>query len=132
MSKLTHIWKLKKQGDKLVHINQGDLQAYDLFKKQLPEGTIIQLYAEVASDNGTLSQLAKVHAMIRDLSVHTGFTFEETKMLVKQRAGLVLVRKIDGKEDVVIKSLADCDKDELSSVIQASIELGEKVGLVLN
>lgn len=125
--KLTHMWKLKQQDGKLVHLNHGDAQAYQLFKEQLPEGTIIELYAEVASDDGTLAQLAKIHAMIRELSHHTGFTFEEVKMLIKQRSGLVLIRKIEGKEDIVIKSLADCDKDELSSAIQAAIELGQKV-----
>jgi hypothetical protein len=125
--KLTHFGKLKMENGKLVHLNKGDAQIYELFKKQLPEGTIIDFYQEIASDDGTLAQLAKIHTMIRELSLHTGFTFEEVKLLIKKRSGLVMTIKNDGKEELFIKSLGDCNKEELSIAIQAALELGEAV-----
>lgn len=124
---LTHFGKLKMENGKLVHLNKGDAHVYELFKQQIPDGTIIDFYQEIATDDGTLAQLAKVHAMIRELSLHTGFTFEEAKLLIKKRSGLVLMKKVDGREEIHVKSLGDCNKDELSLAIQAALELGEAV-----
>lgn len=78
---------------------------------------------EVTKD-GSLGQLAKIHAMIRDLSMYTGMTFGAMKLEVKKKAGLVL--PAFGKPTV--RSFGTCSYDELGLAVQAAIEIGELVG----
>lgn len=129
---LNHFGKLRKENGKLVYINNADNAAFNLFKDSLKEGSVVELFMEEVHDDGTLAQLAKVHTMIRELSRHTGFSFSETKLLVKEEAGLCLSRTVAGKEYFLCKSFGDCDKEELSAAIQACIEIGLKVGNPVN
>ena len=69
--------------------------------------------------------------MIKNLSMHTGETVENMKLLVKDRAGLCIAREVSGKEYFLAKSFAECSKEELSLAIQAAIEIGEQVGFIL-
>jgi hypothetical protein len=125
---LNHFGKLRKVGDRLVYEKDKDRIAFEEFKKNLPEGSLVEIFMEHVHDNGTLAQLAKAHAIVRELSKHTGFTFEETKLLLKDKAGLCIKRTISGKEFLHCKSLGDCDKDELAGFIQAAINLGIELG----
>lgn len=122
-----HFGKLKKENGAFKYMKITDKAHYETFLDHLPEGAIIELFMEEVHDDGSLAQLAKVHAMIRELSKHTGDTFSEMKMLVKERAGLCLVRFQAGREFLLVPSFGDCDKDQLSAAIQACIEIGEQV-----
>lgn len=126
--KLNHFGKLRKENGKLVYINSSDNAAYSSFKDMLAEGSTVEIFMEEVHDNGTLAQLAKVHAMIRELSRYTGIAFSDLKLLVKEQAGLCLSRTVAGKEYFLCKSFGECDRDELSAAIQACIEIGSKVG----
>ena len=84
------------------------------------------------NDDGTLPQLAKLHVMLKQLSMHIGETVENMKLLVKDRAGLCIARNVAGKEYFLAKSFADCSKDELSLAIQAAMEIGENIGFIVN
>ena len=125
--KPNHFGKLQKVGDRLVYRDKKKQIEFEEFKKNLPEGSFVEIFMEQTSEDGTLAQLAMAHAMVRELSSHTGFTFEETKLLLKDKAGLCLKRTISGKEFIDCKSLGDCDKVELAAFIQAAIELGKQI-----
>jgi hypothetical protein len=125
--KLHYHGKLKKENGKLIHVKTADAALYDQFRNNLPEGTTIELWAEEYHDDGTLAQLAKLHAMIRELAHHTGYTFHEVKLLVKDRAGLCFTYKLQGKEYFECKSFGDCSREELSLAIKAAVEIGEQV-----
>lgn len=123
--------QLKKVGDKLIHIKRGDEVRYKEFIKLLEEGTQLDLFLEINSGDNTLAQLAKVHKCIRVLAAHTGHTFSEIKLVVKDRSGLVVRCNVMDKEYLDWKSFADCSRDDLNLAIQACIELGDEVKLNL-
>ena len=100
---------------------------FNSFLKDLPDGTPIDIFMGVSTDKGSNAQLARVHAMIRELAQYIGYTFEEVKLQAKRKAGLCLVR--DGQE--YCKSFAECDRDELNLVIQALVEMGDFNGMQL-
>lgn len=112
--------RLRKVKGKLVY-EQGLL--YQEFLDKIPEGDIVDAFLQVSGKDGSLDQLAKVHACIRALAEHTGYTFEEMKMLVKEQSGLVL-------KDT-IRSFADCSTLELNLAIKACQEIGLRVGCLV-
>lgn len=115
----------------LTHVTLKDSKEFELFVSSVKEGQLVDFFYEVTNEDGTLPQLAKIHAMIKQLSMHTGETFENMKLLVKDRAGLCLAREVAGKEYFIAKSFGECSKEELSLAIQAAIEIGEQVNFIL-
>ena len=87
----------------------------------------IEIFIGVSGDKGTNPQLARLHAMIREIAQEIGYTFVEAKIEVKRAAGLCFVR--DKQE--YCKSFGDCDKDELNLAIQACVEIGDFNGMQL-
>jgi hypothetical protein len=96
-----------------------------MFKASIPDGSLVETYMEIQTDDGSLAQLAKIHAMIRDLCHHTGDTFEDMKLIIKKRAGICVEKELDGSRFLYCKSLGDCSKQELSLVIQAIQEVSQ-------
>mgnify|MGYP006279401431 CR=1 FL=1 len=115
--------KLIKKDGKLVHYKEAERKLYENFIKEIPEGSIIEFYSEIQTNNGTLAQMAKIHAMIRDLANHTGYTFDEMKLYVKEEAGMCYT----SQNKLICKSFSDCSKEELNMVIQTLEEIGRKV-----
>lgn len=115
---------LKKTSTGLVYSKKADETKYNHFIESLPADSLVEVYMEHQRDDGTLAQLAMVHAMIRELAVFIGETFEDMKLLVKRRAGLCIVREISGEQFIECKSLGKCNKEELSLVIEAIKEIG--------
>ena len=122
---------LKKSGGKLIHIKTGDEVRYREFVKILEEGTVLDLFMEINSGDGTLSQLAKLHKCIRVIATQSGNTFDEIKMVIKDQAGLVIKRTVLDKEYMDWKSFANCSRDDLNLAIQACIDLGDTMTLNL-
>lgn len=118
---MNYYGKLVKKNDKLVHTNNTSKKLYEDFIKNLPENSIVEFYADVSENNGTLAQIAKIHAMIRSLSNHTGNGFEEMKLYVKEKAGMCYIHPSSSK--MICKSFGDCSKEELSYVIQTITEI---------
>ena len=117
---------LKKHKDgRLVHESTGSLATYNRFVGALEENEIAHLYMEADHPDGTLPQLARVHAAIREIAKKTGDTFQSTKLNVKHRAGLAHKTDIEGDTYLVPKSFAKCSKEELGLAIEATIELGD-------
>lgn len=122
---------LKKSNGKLVHIRKGDEDNYKNFVDSLEEGDQVDLFMEINTADNTLLQLAKVHKCIREIAKHTGNSFEDIKMVIKDRSGLVVRREVMNKSYMDWKSFAKISKDDLGLAIQACIELGDEVGLNL-
>ena len=79
------------------------------------------MFVSIANDDGSTAQIAKIHAMIRELANTIGYTFSEMKLQTKRQAGLCFNK--GGSE--YCKSFAECSKSELNLVIQELIEIGD-------
>lgn len=124
--------KYRKERGLLKPITLAAIKQHEKFVSDIPEGSIVEFFYEVQHDDGTLPQLAKLHAMIKQLATHIGETVENMKLLVKDRAGLCIAREVSGKEYFLAKSFAECSKEELSLAIQAAQEIGEEVNFLLH
>lgn len=120
-------FKLTKNSGKLVHINESTKISYQLFIDKLQEGQEIEVFMGLSDDSGSLAQLAKVHACIRELAKESGYTFDEMKFIVKKHSGLCY----DGGGAEYCKSFKDCSKDELAMAIESAIELGRDLNINL-
>lgn len=120
-------FKLTKTNGKLVYINENTKISYQLFLDKLEEGQEVEVFMGLTSDSGSLAQLAKVHACIRELAKESGYTFEEMKFIVKKHSGLCY----DGGGAEYCKSFKDCSKDELAMAIESAIELGRNLNINL-
>ena len=100
---------------------------YDNFFKEHEDGVRVEVFIGVQDGKGSNPQLARIHAMIREIANELGYTFEEIKLQVKRRAGLCF-----NKNNVEhCKSFAKCDKEELNLAIQAAMEIGDFSGMQL-
>ena len=109
-----------------------ELQKFNRMLASLKPGNRVSMMCEVVKDDHSLVQLAKVHALIRELAHCTGNDFEDVKLEVKRRAGLTVKSKdSEGKTLEMVKSFADCSKDQISMAIQSCIDLGTEFGCVL-
>lgn len=100
---------------------------FQKFLNDLPDGAQLEIFIGVSGDKGSNPQLARLHAMIREIAQEIGYTFEEAKLVVKRKAGLCFTKN---KEEYC-KSFGQCDKDELNLAIQACIEIGDFSGMQL-
>lgn len=123
--------KYKKERGLLKPLTLAAAKQYELFVSRLADGAIVEFFYEEQHDDGTLPQLAKLHVMLKQLSMHIGESVENMKLLVKDRAGLCIAREVSGKEYFLAKSFGDCSREELSLAIQAAIEIGEQVGFII-
>ena len=116
---------LKKIDGRLVCKKDSDSELYKLFVSSLEEGHVVHAFFDANLDNGTLTQIAKVKACIRELAKETGETFENTERDIKIASGLCF----DKDGEAYCRSFADCSKDELGLTIQTLIERGDFVGI---
>jgi len=119
--------KFIKRNGRLEFSSLAISKQHEVFVSEVPDGTIVEFFFEVQQDDGTLPQLAKLHAMIRELALHIGEPFEDMKLLVKDKAGLCLAREVAGKEYFLAKSFGECSREELALAIQAAINIGISV-----
>lgn len=128
MSKKHNIYhgNFTKVNNQLVASNKNH---YQLFLDSVEENQIVEVFMESGTDDGTIPQLAKIHACIRQIAKDTGSSFEDTKLEVKRKAGLCVKKTIEGENYMICKSFGDASKEELASVIQTIIDIGEVVGI---
>jgi hypothetical protein len=118
---------IKKDGQ-LVPASENDAAKLKLFSMSLKEGDNIEVYLSMTNNvDKTAGQLAKVHALIRELAAYTGHTFDEMKDEIKRKAGLYIITGTRSS-DKQLKSFGDCSKEELSSAIESCIEIGHMLG----
>ena len=118
---------LKKKDGELIHTIKAKGTLYKKWIEELPENTKVEIFVSVSKDDGTTAQIAKIHAMIREVANDIGYTFSEMKLQVKRKAGLCFNK--GGSE--YCKSFAECSKSELNLVIQELIEIGDFSGINL-
>lgn len=111
--------------NELVPASKMDETKLELYKKTLESGSKIEIFLNQISDDKSLVQLAKVHAMIRELATFTGHSFDDIKSAVKEQSGLVLIY---GTKHHEYKSFSNCSKDELSMAIQTCESIGQEIG----
>ena len=111
---------LIKRDGKLEHVLDSKGELYKEFVSSIEEGSKVEIFLDVSGNSGSNAQLAKIHAMIRQLANDTGDDFDSLKLFIKEKAG----QHIDG----TFKSFADCDSDELNSIIQVILKYGDFAG----
>lgn len=119
--------RLKKKEGKLKYRLGVEEDLYNAFVSNIPEGAHVEIFISVDTDDGSLSQLAKLHANIKEISNSTGQSVDDIKLEIKRRSGLVFVNK----DSYYQKSFSDCSKTELSKAIQETIQLGDTLGISL-
>ncbi len=122
MNPLPLTFVLKKE-DGILKISGLSDKLFMEYVKSIPEGTLVEVTYEVKVDDGSYSQLSKLHKCIREVSNFTGITFNDLKRDIKSRAGL--------ETPSGMKSFADCSKEELNNCIQIILEIGDFVGCPL-
>lgn len=121
-----------KEGNPYNHLGFMDItsmQKHTDFVKGLMPGQIVDAFYDANKDDGTLAQLAKVHACIRQLAIDTGDSFENLKFEVKRLSGLCIKKEVNGENYMVCKSFSKCSKEELGLVIETIIQIGDTVGI---
>jgi hypothetical protein len=117
---------LIKQDGKLVPINKNTNTKYNAFLKSLLENQSVEIFIDANKDDGTLAQLAKIHACIRKIAESTGNDLLVIKKEIKTRSGLsTSIKTTDERKNIKYKSFAKCSKEELNLVINNIIELGD-------
>ncbi len=119
------------EGGSLVPATKATAIRFDEFKKSLDYNQKVEVFMEADVDNATVPQIAKIHVCIRELSMYTGESFEDTKLHIKKHAGLCVEKSLDGSNFLICKSFADCSKDELALAIEAIIQIGDECGINL-
>lgn len=119
--------KLSVKDGEFAYPVKANKTRLDTFLKSLPNGSRLEVFISASNDKGTNAQLARLHAMIRQIANDLGYTFNEVKLMVKREVGLCFMRN----NTEYCKSFADCDKDELNLAIQECIRIGDFNGIQL-
>lgn len=122
---------LVKKNSKLGYSSKKDKLLYELFVDKLKDGQEIEIFICIKGNKANVAQISKVHACIRVISMELGYSFEDMKLFIKQRAGLCFEVEDEDKKKVVCKSFADCNSQEISLAIEACNELAEKHNIIL-
>ena len=110
--------KMTKSNGKIIYKNASDKLKYKLFVDKIKEGQDLEFFIDVISKKASIPQITKVHTCIRILAGESGYTFDEMKSIVKEKAGLY----IEGEEN--LKSFAHCTNDEISMAIEVCNGIG--------
>ena len=110
---------IKKNG-KLSFRKPSEQAAYKQFEESIPDGQNCEIYYSADVQEGTLQQLAGIHAMIRVLANEVGCTEKEMKEQVKRKGGYLTNGAFD--------SFADYNLEKLEAVKKTIHELGDFLG----
>jgi hypothetical protein len=117
-------------GTEILPASPEDAGKLKLFNMGVKKGQELEAYITVlTNDDKTAGQLAKVHALIREIANSTGHSTEEIKIIIKEKAGLYIVATSSSPGG--FKSFADCSKQEMSAAIESCIALGHDLGIYL-
>lgn len=116
---------IKKNGRLEFHrgVNKS---LFDSLVGQMRENQVIDFMVDFSNDDGSLAQIAKLKAGIRELARETGHHNIEIENEIKKNAGLY------DEINKVHKSFAYCSNEELGAAIHVMIEFGVVVGLKLD
>ena len=126
----THIQFVFNAEGNLVPSSSKDSLKLAYFKKLLKSGDILDCYfSKIDEEDGSLGQLAKLHASIKELANFAGYTAAEMKDEVKRQAGLIVINEEKIEQ---LKSFSNCSKEELSRAIQTCINIGNEIGYYIS
>ena len=108
----------KKQGKKLVMTSELSKEQYKLFLRSLKDDDVVEALFELRTMDNTKSQLAKIHVMLKIMADEQGYTAREMKDLIKEECNMYYVQQ--GHK--VYTSFSQCDKDDLSNIIEIIIQ----------
>ena len=116
-----------KVDNKLTPTSEAEKLLFKNFVDNLAEGQVVKFFLEADDASNSKKQLAKIHVCIRKLATEMGYTFEEMKLEIKRRSGLVYgdLKTSEG----YVKSFADCSNDEITLVFETLNEVGALVNL---
>lgn len=107
--------------------NKAQENRYKKFLGSFPDDARVEIFVGINTEKGSIAQLARIHAMCKEIANEIGYTFDEIKLQVKRKAGLCIVK--GGAE--YCKSFSNCDKQELNLAIQAALEIGDMMDMQL-
>lgn len=115
--------KMKFINGVLTPSEKIDLYKYNLLKNTIPQDKNIEVYIIYSEGEiGTLAQLAKVHAMIKEIAEFTKQDFFSVKNNIKESCGLFNITSTTPYTKT-LKSFGDCTIDELSTAISKCDEI---------
>jgi hypothetical protein len=113
---------IRTASGKMEYKNPRDKLLFKEHVESLRIGQIVEIVIDFSRDNAALSDIAKIHAMIGEISKENGDDFEEVKIQVKKRAGLYKINE-------ELKSFADASDEDLKEAIKAARSIGEFLGI---
>lgn len=115
--------KFQKNDCTLHPCSKEDERTYKEFIDKISNNKTVDVYITCYDEEiGTLPQLAKIHAMIREIAEFTKQGFNETKDHIKEVCGIFnIVSSKPYKKK--LKSFGDCSIQELDMVINKLIEI---------
>ena len=113
--------RFKSKDGKFIPADKAEEIKFNSFRKELEEDQIVEVFMESEVDNGTVPQLAKIHACIRELAKETGYTFEEVQG--KQFWGLFLPPE---EKTAVQTNFHNCVTSELRSFLWIGIVVNHR------
>ena len=120
--------QFKKEGNKLTIPSKLAKEQYKIFLGSLTDGDTVEALFELKTEDSTKSQLAKIHVMLKIMADEQGCSIKEMKEQVKSECGMSYEE--NGK--TVYQSFAPCSKDELSNVIETTIQVGRFMNINLD
>jgi len=120
--------KLIKKNGKLDYVDKKDKVKYNLFLDKVSEGDTVEIFFNIQTDKASTAQISKVHACIRQIAKELGYSFDDMKSMIKMKSGLTF---LDGEDNVINKSFAECSKDEMSLTIQTCEDMARDNGIIL-
>ena len=93
------------------------------------DGRLYLLTIKPYKEPRSLDQNKKLHAMLRDIALHTGFTEHETKEICKAKFA-PLVTKSFGKGQITLpKGTSEMSTDECSQFVERLYALGAELNV---
>lgn len=123
--------QLVKSDGKLVYVDNNDKLLYQLFIDKLIDGEEVEIFINIKGQKASVAQISKIHTCIRVIAMDLGYSFEDLKVLVKEKAGLCYTVEDEKSIKVVCKSFADCNINEMSLAIEACNQIAEEQGIKL-
>lgn len=122
---------LIKKDSKMGYSNSRDKLLYDLFIDKIKEGEEVEIFICRKGLKASPAQIAKVHASIRELAGELGFSFDDMKLVIKEKSGLCYEVEDEGKKRVVCKSFGDASKEEITLAIEACNQVAADNNIIL-
>lgn len=115
-------FKLDEKGN-LTPFSKLDQTKLKLFLNSVPKDTPIETYMTITEGKGiTLAQLAKVHAMIKEIADYTKMSFKDIKRYIKEETGLLHPVSTNPYQ-IEPKSFGDCTIEEGATAIAKCQEI---------